>query len=54
MSQAYQQLQLDDESKQYTTIITQGTVPVHPSTLWDIVSTRNISTEHGESTAEHS
>ena len=24
------------------------------ATLWDIVSTRNISAEHGESTAEHS
>ena len=52
MSQAYQQLWLDDEYKQYTTINTHKRL--YPSSLWDIFSTRNISGKHGESTEEHS
>ena len=55
MPQAYQQLLLEDESKQYTmhNKHTQGLILVQPSTIWGVISTGNIPTNNGEPIAWH-
>ena len=55
MSQTYQQLQLEAESKQYTTVNThKGLFQYNRLPLWSLVCSWYLPTKHGESFTEHS
>ena len=53
LSQAYQQVQLDGQSRKYVVINTQRAVPIQLPALWYCICTGNLLAGDGEFTERH-